>query len=407
MRDQRVAARARRGTGGPRTPPRRARGRAPAAAGPRSSAAASAGSGASSSPRRASMRRATLHHRLVLVPQPRVERDVGAPSFGAASAEMPGTRNSTSMSVCVGVRRSRASSRSRCPRPRPRACARRSACPRSPARAGSRGRPRDRCARASPSRPAPPARWSGSSCGAARAGAPSRGRSPRRARCRRGCVAGSSGRRGSAAARGAAYCRRGGLQEAHERASVRTATSSDSRSARRCPAGRRGRVRRARRCRAACAGWRRSTPSDTRQALHEAYAADAEGRNWTYLPYGPFASAAGLRARWSRRCRAQRRSASSTRSSTARLAAARRRRELPAHRARRWARSRSATSRYSPALQRTPAATEAMYLMMRRAFDELGYRRYEWKCDSLNAPSRARRRAPRLPLRGHLPPGAW
>ena len=44
---------------------------------------------------------------------------------------------------------------------------------------------------------------------------------------------------------------------------------------------------------------------------------------------------------------------------------------------------------YSPRLQRTRAATEAMYLMMRRAFDELGYRRYEWKCDSLNAPSRA------------------
>jgi uncharacterized protein (DUF952 family)/RimJ/RimL family protein N-acetyltransferase len=44
---------------------------------------------------------------------------------------------------------------------------------------------------------------------------------------------------------------------------------------------------------------------------------------------------------------------------------------------------------FSPRLQRTPAATEAMYLMMRRAFDELGYRRYEWKCDSLNAPSRA------------------
>jgi RimJ/RimL family protein N-acetyltransferase len=43
---------------------------------------------------------------------------------------------------------------------------------------------------------------------------------------------------------------------------------------------------------------------------------------------------------------------------------------------------------YSPLLQRKPAATEAMYLMMRRAF-ELGYRRYEWKCDSLNAPSRA------------------
>ncbi|WP_374445959.1 GNAT family N-acetyltransferase [Stella sp.] len=44
---------------------------------------------------------------------------------------------------------------------------------------------------------------------------------------------------------------------------------------------------------------------------------------------------------------------------------------------------------YSPRLQRQPAATEAMYLMMARAFDELGYRRYEWKCDDLNAPSRA------------------
>lgn len=43
---------------------------------------------------------------------------------------------------------------------------------------------------------------------------------------------------------------------------------------------------------------------------------------------------------------------------------------------------------FSPRLQRTVAATESMYLMMRRAFDELGYRRYEWKCDSLNAPSR-------------------
>ena len=43
---------------------------------------------------------------------------------------------------------------------------------------------------------------------------------------------------------------------------------------------------------------------------------------------------------------------------------------------------------FGPSLQRTAAATEAMYLMMRRAFDELGYRRYEWKCDSLNQPSR-------------------
>jgi RimJ/RimL family protein N-acetyltransferase len=44
---------------------------------------------------------------------------------------------------------------------------------------------------------------------------------------------------------------------------------------------------------------------------------------------------------------------------------------------------------YSRRLQRTPAASEAMFLLMKRVFDELGYRRYEWKCDSLNAPSRA------------------
>ena len=43
---------------------------------------------------------------------------------------------------------------------------------------------------------------------------------------------------------------------------------------------------------------------------------------------------------------------------------------------------------YSPLLQRKPAASEAMYLMMEQAF-RLGYRRYEWKCNSLNAPSRA------------------
>lgn len=43
---------------------------------------------------------------------------------------------------------------------------------------------------------------------------------------------------------------------------------------------------------------------------------------------------------------------------------------------------------FTPALQRTPAATEAMYLLARYVFEELGFRRYEWKCNSLNAPSR-------------------
>jgi RimJ/RimL family protein N-acetyltransferase len=43
---------------------------------------------------------------------------------------------------------------------------------------------------------------------------------------------------------------------------------------------------------------------------------------------------------------------------------------------------------FGRALQRTREATEAIHLLMRHAFDELGYRRFEWKCDSLNEPSR-------------------
>ena len=43
---------------------------------------------------------------------------------------------------------------------------------------------------------------------------------------------------------------------------------------------------------------------------------------------------------------------------------------------------------FSPRLQRTPAATEAIFLLLRHAFDDLGYRRMEWKCNALNAASR-------------------
>lgn len=43
---------------------------------------------------------------------------------------------------------------------------------------------------------------------------------------------------------------------------------------------------------------------------------------------------------------------------------------------------------FTPCLQRTAAATEAIYLTMHHVFQDLGYRRYEWKCDALNAPSR-------------------
>ena len=68
------------------------------------------------------------------------------------------------------------------------------------------------------------------------------------------------------------------------------------------------------------------------------------------------------------------------------------------------ARSRSATCasrRCCSARRRRP---RRCILMMRHAF-ALGYRRYEWKCDALNAPSRAAARRLGLSLRGHLPPG--
>ena len=43
---------------------------------------------------------------------------------------------------------------------------------------------------------------------------------------------------------------------------------------------------------------------------------------------------------------------------------------------------------FAPVLQRTRQATEAIYLLARHSFDDLGYRRFEWKCDALNEPSR-------------------
>ena len=43
---------------------------------------------------------------------------------------------------------------------------------------------------------------------------------------------------------------------------------------------------------------------------------------------------------------------------------------------------------YGKSLQRTAGATEAQYLLMRYVFEDLGYRRFEWKCNALNGPSR-------------------
>lgn len=117
--------------------------------------------------------------------------------------------------------------------------------------------------------------------------------------------------------------------------------------------------------------------------LIAACALDLDGRMWTYLPYGPFETAEAHRA-WLA-------DAAQTAdplffaiidAATGRAAGvAAYLRIVPAHGV-----IEVGHLAYSPLLQRTPASTEAMYLMMKQVFD-LGYRRYEWKCNSHNAPS--------------------
>jgi RimJ/RimL family protein N-acetyltransferase len=125
------------------------------------------------------------------------------------------------------------------------------------------------------------------------------------------------------------------------------------------------------------------------EALFAAVAEDRAGAMWTYLPYGPFATAADFRAWLDAECRG----ADPLYFTVIDVATS-----APAG----WVSYLRIQPRagsievghiaYSPQLQRTRAATEAMYLMMRQAF-ALGYRRYEWKCNALNVPScRAARR---------------
>jgi len=119
--------------------------------------------------------------------------------------------------------------------------------------------------------------------------------------------------------------------------------------------------------------------------LYKANALDSEGRNWTYLPYGPFDSLDSYRAWLERACCGNDPQFYAiidlTRDEAVGVASYLR--IDPGNGA-----IEVGHINYSPLLQRTPAATEAMYLMMAQAF-ELGYRRYEWKCNALNMPSRA------------------
>jgi RimJ/RimL family protein N-acetyltransferase len=119
--------------------------------------------------------------------------------------------------------------------------------------------------------------------------------------------------------------------------------------------------------------------------LYKANALDNEGRMWTYLPYGPFEGFASYAAWLNQDCLGN---------DPLFYAIVDQPTRKPVGMAS-YLRIDPPVGAievghlvFSPLLQKTPAATEAMYLMMQNAF-ALGYRRYEWKCDALNAKSRA------------------
>jgi RimJ/RimL family protein N-acetyltransferase len=119
--------------------------------------------------------------------------------------------------------------------------------------------------------------------------------------------------------------------------------------------------------------------------LYEANAPDTEGSSWTYLAYGPFDNASSYRTWLSANCLGE---------DPLFFAIVDAADDRPAGVASYLRIAPAAGSievghiHFTPRLKRSPAATEAMYLMMKWAF-EAGYRRYEWKCDALNAASRA------------------
>lgn len=131
----------------------------------------------------------------------------------------------------------------------------------------------------------------------------------------------------------------------------------------------------------------RVEPLDIDTHLKDLYAAvslDGEGRSWTYLPYGPFPNIEDYRAWIHTTCLGEDPMffAIIDEEKAKAVGVASYLNIVPG-----IGSIEVGHIYYSPLLQRTPAATEAMFLLMRQAF-ELGYRRYEWKCDYFNATSK-------------------
>jgi RimJ/RimL family protein N-acetyltransferase len=120
--------------------------------------------------------------------------------------------------------------------------------------------------------------------------------------------------------------------------------------------------------------------------LHAANCAADDARYWTYLPYGPFESEADYHAWMVKTCMGPdplfyavidgETDKAVGVASYLRIAPAASSIEV-------------GHIHFSPLMQQTVLSTEAMYLMMAHVFDDLGYRRYEWKCNALNEASKA------------------
>jgi RimJ/RimL family protein N-acetyltransferase len=128
----------------------------------------------------------------------------------------------------------------------------------------------------------------------------------------------------------------------------------------------------------------RLEPLDPGRHADDLYAAAAgDPHLWDYLPYGPFADVEELRAHLARQAESDDPLFFTVVDDGRAAGVASYLRIEPEHGCIEighiW---------FGASLQRTPAATEAIYLLARHAFDDLGNRRLEWKCDAANARSR-------------------
>lgn len=126
------------------------------------------------------------------------------------------------------------------------------------------------------------------------------------------------------------------------------------------------------------------TRQDHAEALFNAFSEDTGGRGWTYMAYGPFTDYAVFAEWLGQSCLGDDPQFHTIFGADGRaLGLASYLNIVPATGV-----IEIGHIHFAPALQRTAAATETMYLMLARVFDELGYRRCEWKCNDLNQPSR-------------------